>query len=102
MSSYLRPHVVYRVFSEDGALLYVGRTSDTSNRFAVHACQSPWWSELNRIEVSQTFKDERAADLAERVAIRDGQPLYNRWYPIVSPSCAVEIEFGPYVRGVSL
>lgn len=89
--------VVYRAFAENGALLYVGVTNDPDQRFYMHEWQSRFWHHVHRVEVSQEFLDRRDAEDAERKAIRDGQPSYNRWIPIVPERAeSIELVFAPF------
>ncbi len=67
---------LYRMFDEGGALLYVGITKDTRKRFSQHA-DKHWFSQVVRVEV-ETFDSRGAAASAERAAIRDEAPVFNR------------------------
>jgi hypothetical protein len=71
-------HVLYRAYAKGGVLLYIGITSNESNRFAVHACRTPWWHQVDRVQVEpEQYKDREAAEVAERAAIRAEYPYYN-------------------------
>src|SRR5206468_10392091 len=37
-------HVLYRLYDEEGVLLYVGITNAINTRFKTHAGSQPWWS----------------------------------------------------------
>lgn len=68
---------LYRLFDETGSLLYVGITKDLHLRWDYHAEDKFWWHLVTRIEVVW-HKSREAADSAEREAIRDKGPIYNR------------------------
>lgn len=92
-----RTSVVYRAYAANGDLLYVGVTANPSERFYLHEYQSSFWSSVDRVEVSQEFMDRDDAEDAERKAIRDGQPLCNRWFPIVPERAeSIVLHFQPY------
>lgn len=89
--------VVYRAYAANGDLLYVGVTKEPSNRFYLHEFQSPFWISVDRVEISQEFLDRGDAEEAEAKAIRDGQPLCNRWFPIVPERAeSLVLKFEPY------
>ncbi|QHJ88527.1 nucleotide excision repair endonuclease [Aequoribacter fuscus] len=75
---------VYRFFSDQGALLYVGKTIDFQARIRSHyqtARKEPRHAKLmqgvTRIEC-QTTADELSALLVESQAVKSEQPLFNR------------------------
>lgn len=76
---------VYRLYDADGVLLYVGVTDEPKTRFKTHAGTKSWWPSVysRRIEWHQ---DRAAAETAERTAIREEYPLWNRddspWAPV--------------------
>ena len=57
-----KPHTVYRMYAEDGTVLYVGCTSDIGRRTAQHSSGREWFGEIVRIEV------EHYADRSSAVA----------------------------------
>lgn len=70
------PHVVYRFYDADGALLYVGMTSDFKGRHRAHELRSPWY----RFAVRHTTQDAESEDVArvvEREAIKSESPIFN-------------------------
>lgn len=71
-----RPAHLYRCFSGDGRLLYIGVSSDCHARFASHDQKSPWWGEVARVELTH-FELRHLAMDAERAAIVAENPLYN-------------------------
>lgn len=69
-------HVMYRLYSEDGELLYIGITSDIVARMAGHRADKYWWTEVctKRFEYLESRAELEAA---ERLAIIREKPLYN-------------------------
>jgi predicted GIY-YIG superfamily endonuclease len=74
--STVNPLVLYRFFSHDDSLLYVGMTTNPGNRFSAHSVTKPWWSSVSRIEIEhyQTINELKEA---EREAIRREAPRHN-------------------------
>lgn len=69
---------VYRAYSEDGSLLYIGVSENLWTRMQNHRCTKPWWSDVARI-TARFYPDARlAAFSAERIAIKAERPLYNK------------------------
>lgn len=68
-------HAVYRMFNEDGRLLYVGLTGRLSHRLGNHA-EKRWFPQVATIEL-EWFPTKAAAALAEQHAIRNERPLLN-------------------------
>ena len=69
---------IYRLYSADGTLLYVGMSNDPDRRFGEHADSQPWWAEVRKFEVGTWYPSRSAAAEAERVAIRSEQPKHNK------------------------
>jgi excinuclease UvrABC nuclease subunit len=69
-------HVVYRMYDEDGRLLYIGVTCSMKRRLYAHRKATPWFHEIACL-TSVPFEHRRAAFEAEAAAIRAEQPLYN-------------------------
>jgi len=67
---------VYRLFDENGALLYVGMSSDAEARIRAHRSTSVFGWRIRSTTVSD-FPTRAAAAAAEREAIRDEAPLFN-------------------------
>lgn len=77
-------HVLYRFFSADGALLYVGITNSPRDRFSQHRSAAPWWEEATSITLTRyTNRNELAA--AEIHAIKTENPKYNRTHAQPQP-----------------
>lgn len=51
-SAELRTHYVYRLYSEENDLLYVGVTSNFTSRFLQHH-QKTWWPEVNQWKITK-------------------------------------------------
>lgn len=67
---------VYRFFDKDDQLLYVGVAKDPERRWAKHASDKDWWSQVAR--KTTEWHDTRAEALAaEATAIREDWPKYN-------------------------
>lgn len=77
------PHHVYRLFSEDGALLYIGCARSVQDRIYMHlnTCTLAGWDVIRsryHHHTSEMFPTKAAARAAERQAITDEAPLVNR------------------------
>lgn len=70
------PFTVYRQYDSDGVLLYVGCTDNLDRRTAEHRRNSPWWSQVGRIE-SELLPNHAAARAEEWRLIKTADPLYN-------------------------
>jgi predicted GIY-YIG superfamily endonuclease len=69
---------LYRHYSHDGRLLYVGITSDYPRRCAEHARTSAWWEFADRSRSTcEALPSLAAARAAELAAIRRERPLFN-------------------------
>lgn len=68
---------VYRHFSEDGELLYVGVTWNVIVRSYQHSLRSRWWPLVDHIE-AVAYDDRESAERAETEAIFREQPKFNR------------------------
>ena len=67
---------LYRLFGNDGALLYVGISGHWAKRLARHAARQGWWDEVVTV-TRQPFPSRDEALEAEAVAIRQERPRYN-------------------------
>lgn len=70
------PTTLYRAFDVDGALLYVGMSTNALGRVYQHQLDKPWWSEVVRIELAHYVTREAAAEAEGRAIAEDG-PKYN-------------------------
>jgi predicted GIY-YIG superfamily endonuclease len=71
------PYILYRCFDKDGALLYIGITSNPSQRFSIHELKTPWWSDVASITQEEGFESRSALEAAEIEAINAEYPLFN-------------------------
>lgn len=82
-------HTLYRFFDRTGGLLYVGRTTAPSKRWAAHERKAPWFPDVASM-TREVYPDAEAVDLAERTAIATEGPLHNialnpNWRPAPKP-----------------
>jgi predicted GIY-YIG superfamily endonuclease len=70
-------HVVYRCWSVDRRLLYVGATNSLVQRKSHHRKRTSWWGQVAAI-TTEPHPNRDAALAAERTAIRNEEPLHNR------------------------
>lgn len=68
---------VYRLFSSDGRLLYIGMSKDPEFRWKAHELVQPWWPEVADRWCEWYDSRDEASD-AEREAILAEDPVYNR------------------------
>jgi predicted GIY-YIG superfamily endonuclease len=71
---------LYRHFSKDGTLLYVGISLSSLNRLGQHSDHSHWFGDISRVEI-QHFPTREDALEAEALAIHDEKPLCNIMKP---------------------
>lgn len=67
---------LYRLYAEDGTLLYVGVTQCGQERFAEHRKSKPWWPQVASHTI-QVYESRTDVLLAERHAIYREKPLHN-------------------------
>ena len=72
-----KPTCVYRYFSNEGALLYVGASVSPIARAEEHSSCAPWYRKIARIEL-QWFGTYPEAIDAERRAIKEESPRHNK------------------------
>jgi hypothetical protein len=68
--------VVYRAWTADRELLYVGMSANPFLRLSNHAPTQPWWAEVTEVTLEH-FDDLEAARQAEAAAIAIEGPKYN-------------------------
>jgi len=73
----LKTHALYRVYSADNELLYVGISARVIGRIAEHKESKDWFRETARVDVAWFATKEEAAG-AEAYAIKIEHPLYNK------------------------
>lgn len=71
-----RPCYLYRVFGEEGELLYVGVAYSVGRRLAEHQDAAAWWPRATRVEL-EVHEDRGSALAAETIAIKTEHPIYN-------------------------
>jgi hypothetical protein len=71
-----RPAALYRLFSADGTLLYIGIAYNPERRMYAHSLAQPWWPEVARHEIDWHPDWDTAYD-AESAAIEAGKPRHN-------------------------
>ncbi len=70
------PTAVYRLYSKDGTLLYVGVTRNIPERFYQHEVYKHWWPHVAR-KTMNWYGSRTAALAAEAAAIVSERPVYN-------------------------
>jgi hypothetical protein len=68
--------VLYRIFDSEGALLYVGATTNPGQRYSTHSKMQPWWDEATTITLQHLPSFDELA-VAEVQAIKAEKPKYN-------------------------
>lgn len=76
MNAWSKRPVVYRIYSREDELLYIGSTIDLDKRIPVHAGTQWWWGAFHRIAI-QVFPTITAARAVEAQAIGSEDPRYN-------------------------
>ncbi len=71
------PTTLYRLFSAEEDLIYVGIAGNPGRRFEQHAEDKPWWSAVATIRLEH-FDTRDAARAAERHAIATELPYRNK------------------------
>lgn len=93
---------LYRLYSEDGVLLYVGITSNLERRFAQHAADKDWWPKVARREV-EWYGSRRSAECAEEAAIKARIPRHNRLHSPEPPTIKITVELtAVQIRGLDI
>lgn len=77
-----KPHVVYRAYSREGVLLYVGCSHNLYSRLTQHRLEQKntpgrGWYALTQRVTFQDFPNGPSARQAEKDAIRSEHPLFN-------------------------
>ena len=68
---------LYRFFSQNGTLLYVGISLSALTRYRNHKTSANWWLEISSIQVVN-YPSRELAEAAEKRTIISERPLYNR------------------------
>jgi predicted GIY-YIG superfamily endonuclease len=106
-----KPHVVYLHLGTDGAVLYVGTTSNLSNRNTMHRRKSAHWPLVAGVATDSIQPTFAAGRLREAVLIEKHDPPYNthrpwiaQWYSIrcgEGITAEEEAECAEWLSGVS-
>jgi hypothetical protein len=88
---------VYRHFNAEGRLLYVGQAKDPLKRFAQHRKKSNWAASSAAMR-TENFGSREAALKAERKAILDEAPLFNRRLGSVGNSTPFNLKIAPELK----
>jgi excinuclease UvrABC nuclease subunit len=67
---------VYRLFDNEGRLIYVGCSHDPESRIYMHRHKAWWAPQIDRIKL-KVFPDRQAAIEAEAKAIKEENPRWN-------------------------
>lgn len=67
---------LYRMYDADGALLYVGASTNLGSRLLAHGKTKPWWCDVASIKIER-FQDRIEMLDAESNAIYNENPRYN-------------------------
>jgi excinuclease UvrABC nuclease subunit len=78
-----RPYAVYRMFSVDGKLLYIGCTSKIFARLKSHEDMHVWATDIAQISV-EWLADKNDALAAEKTAIENEGPEWNLLYNAIT------------------
>jgi predicted GIY-YIG superfamily endonuclease len=85
---------IYRHFSGDGTLLYVGISSSVSWRLLAHQRNAGWWKDVRTVTISAPFITRAEALAAEAEAIRIELPKFNQQHhpdPVKPPIAAANL-----------
>lgn len=94
---------LYRHYSQQGDLLYVGISNNAVGRLSQHKHKAEWFDRIAMVTV-QNFPTRRDALIAERNAIKDEDPEFNKQGVnlIVSAANKKKKIFAPFVDGETL
>lgn len=88
---------VYRAWSEDGTLLYIGSTINPVQRIRAHATGTRWWGEVVRLTFEE-YDTEAEVRKAESTAIWNEPSIYNRGGTRSKASTALDLLGGILVE----
>jgi predicted GIY-YIG superfamily endonuclease len=71
-------YFLYRMYDRRDRLLYLGCSSNPSNRVRTHYLSRAWCKYVVRVEVSEPYETQEEAYEAERAAILAEQPVHNK------------------------
>jgi hypothetical protein len=64
------------MYDRDGALLYIGSSTNLPGRLYTHNSAAPFWPEVSLVAVEH-FETKEGAEAAERMAISQERPRIN-------------------------
>lgn len=79
----VNPQFLYRLRDANGALLYVGITTDRPTRMKQHQADKPWWSEVLGVEVVRLTCNRAQVEAIEKAVIKAECPIYNKTHNLV-------------------
>lgn len=68
---------LYRFYSQNGTLLYVGISLSAISRYGHHKLNGDWWLQVSRMELVN-YPSRKTAEKAETAAIVNERPLFNK------------------------
>lgn len=74
----LLPVLVYGYYDEAGTCLYVGQTTNPTDREYHHRSKSPWFAEAGEMQILGVYLKRGDALTAEARTIRELAPIHNR------------------------
>lgn len=89
---------VYRFYDADRQPLYIGVTTGSALRWYGHRRESTWWPLAEYVAVS-LYRTYKAAEEAERAAIRAERPMFNRQW--IKPRTQTLIKFGDGAEAIA-
>lgn len=75
----MEEYTLYRTYSKDGTLLYIGQSNSWPRRFMEHRTKSPWFQDAVKVEI-QSYLNKQGLDEAERQAVKKERPAHNVVY----------------------
>lgn len=85
---------VYRCYDTDGVLLYVGCSTNLTNRMRVHRCKSPWFDASVRVEAHE-YPERWQAQCVEQFLISLLRPRHNKHRPWGTEAYRLREKFRP-------
>lgn len=70
-------HHLYRHFDSEGRLLYVGQSINALGRLIQHRVSACWFDKIATVTI-ECLPSSQALTAAERKAIREEYPIYNK------------------------
>jgi predicted GIY-YIG superfamily endonuclease len=73
---------LYRIWGDEGLLLYIGISNNFGTRWKEHAKRQPWWDEMRRLTADAWYDSRPEAEAAEEAAIKAEKPKYNKVHAV--------------------